>query len=288
MIQALGRLAALMLLAAPAGAVDAPRLVLDAEIVWSDPSPRHGGVSAIEVGRGGSVALTVSDRGSFATVVLEREGGRLVGARTAERRPLRDTEGRAARGRIADAEGLALREDGRIYVSLKGPGRVWTWRDTGSEAAWMPRAPGFRELGANKALEALAIDGAGRLWTAPETPGGPLWVYEGGAWRVAAIREGAGGFKTVGADFGPDGALWLLERRVVGILFRSRIRRLEIEGTRVLSDEVVLTTAPGAHGNLEGLSVWRDGSGTLRLTAVEDDNFLPVARTHIVEWRAAP
>ena len=149
----------------------------------------------------------------------------------------------------------------------------------------MPRAPGFRQLRANKALEALAIDAAGRLWTAPETEGGPIWVYEGGAWRVAAVREGANGFRTVGADFGPDGALWLLERKVAGLAFRSRIRRLTVEGTRVTRDEVVLTTPAGRHGNLEGLSVWQDAAGALRLTAVSDDNFLPGAATRIVEWR---
>ena len=271
-------------LAPPALATSAQRLVEDARVVWFDRDPSHGGVSAIEVGRGGGAALTVSDRGAFATVALSRRGGTLVGARTIERRPLQDTEGRAARGRRADAEGLALRPDGRIYVSLEGPGRVWTWRDTGTEAAWMPRAPGFRALRSNAALEALAIDADGRLWTTPETAGGPLWVYEDGGWRVAALLPARGRFKAVGADFGPDGALWLLERRFSGGAFATRVRRFAMAGTEIVGEETLLESRPGTYGNLEGLAVWRDEAGRTRATAVSDDNFLPFLPTEIVEW----
>lgn len=252
-------------------------------MVWRDDDPAHGGVSGIEVSADGRAALTLGDRGVFASAALERDAaGRLTGVRTLERGPVRDTEGRARRG--IDAEGLVLREDGRIYASIEGPSRVWTWRDPGSEAAWMPRDPGFRQLRGNGGLEALAIDGEGRLWTAAETEGGALWVYDGD-WRVAAQIAGGNGFRTVGADFGPDGALWLLERRFGGLAFASRIRRLEMEGARVLSDEIVMRSPPGLYGNLEGIAVWRGADGAIRVTAVSDDNFLAFVPTVIVEWR---
>ena len=270
----------LALLATPALSAS---LVEEARVVWRDDDPSHGGVSGIEVSADGGTALTLGDRGVFASAALERDvRGRLTGVRTLERVPVRDTEGRARRG--IDAEGLAYRDDGRIYASIEGPSRVWTWRDPGSEAAWMPRAPGFRQLSGNGGLEALAIDAEGRLWTAAETEGGALWVYDG-EWRVAGNLPGDDGFRIVGADFGPDGALWLLERRFGGLAFASRIRRLEVAGDRVVSNGIVMRSLPGLYGNLEGISVWRGADGAIRVTAVSDDNFLAFVPTVIVEWR---
>ena len=266
-----------------AASASAASLVEEARAVWRDDDPSHGGVSGIEVSADGRVALTLGDRGVFASAALERDArGRLTGVRTLERSPVRDTEGRARRG--IDAEGLVLREDGRIYASIEGPSRVWTWRDPGSEAAWMPRAPGFRQLSGNSGLEALAIDGAGRLWTAAETEGGALWVYDG-EWRIAGRLRGSGGFRVVGADFGPDGDLWLLERRFGGLAFASRIRRVTVDGAEVVADEIVMRSLPGLYGNLEGIAVWRGSDGAIRVTAVSDDNFLAFVPTTVVEWR---
>ena len=40
----------------------------------------------------------------------------------------------------------------------------------------------------------------------------------------------------------------------------------------------------GVHGNLEGLAVWQDPAGQIRLTMVSDDNYLPFMRGQIVEY----
>lgn len=37
--------------------------------------------------------------------------------------------------------------------------------------------------------------------------------------------------------------------------------------------------------NLEGLAVWRDDTGAIRLTMVSDDNFNPLQTTQLVEFR---
>ena len=59
-----------------------------------------------------------------------------------------------------------------------------------------------------------------------------------------------------------------------------------VVGDRGLSDEkTVLQTPIGLHDNLEGLSVWRDGAGDIRLTMVSDDNFIALQRTELVEYR---
>ena len=38
------------------------------------------------------------------------------------------------------------------------------------------------------------------------------------------------------------------------------------------------------HDNLEGLAVWRDDSGAIRLTMISDDNFNLLQRTELVEY----
>ncbi len=81
--------------------------------------------------------------------------------------------------------------------------------------------------------------------------------------------HGTGPFLIVGADIGPDGRLYMLERDFAGIGFRSRIRRFDLDGG---NEETMLETGLRTHDNLEGISVWQDAQG-LRLTLISDDNF---------------
>ena len=89
----------------------------------------------------------------------------------------------------------------------------------------------------------------------------------------------------MGADVGPDGRLYLLERNFRGLLgFRSRVRRFGLGPDGITSTEELLSTGTLQYDNLEGISVWDDGLG-IRLTMISDDNFLPVQRTELVEYR---
>ena len=47
--------------------------------------------------------------------------------------------------------------------------------------------------------------------------------------------------------------------------------------------EFVFEAAPGTFDNLEGLSVWTDETGALRLTMISDDNYNRFQETQIVE-----
>ncbi len=65
----------------------------------------------------------------------------------------------------------------------------------------------------------------------------------------------------------------------------SRVRRITLAGGPGAADEVLLQTEAGTHDNLEGLAVWQDAAGAIRLTMISDDNFLPTQRTEIVDYR---
>ena len=47
----------------------------------------------------------------------------------------------------------------------------------------------------------------------------------------------------------------------------------------------LLTTRLARHDNLEGLGVWRDAEGFIRLTMISDDNQNAFQRTEITEYR---
>jgi hypothetical protein len=50
---------------------------------------------------------------------------------------------------------------------------------------------------------------------------------------------------------------------------------------------VLLRSAAGTHDNLEGLAVWRDVGGHIRLTMISDDNFRFFQKTEFVEYVVA-
>ncbi|MCO6383680.1 esterase-like activity of phytase family protein [Oceanicola sp. 502str15] len=258
----------------------------------SNAETRFGGFSGIEVSDDGTRFWALSDRAALAEGRLVRNGaGRLTGVEITGHSRLTDPDGHAVNGYESDAEGLARRADGRFYVSFEGYHRIWTWRGEdimqGGEAAWLPRHPDFKTLQNNSALEALAISPDGALYTLPERSGSystpfPVYRYAEGAWAKVGAVERQGEWLPVGADFDDRGRLTLLWRHFTGYGFSSRITRHEMTGS-IWPARVLYETNPLTHGNLEGLSLWRDADGQLRAVMVSDDNFKGYQRSEIVE-----
>ena len=257
---------------------------------WSEHGKAFGGFSGLEIFGGGSRFLAISDRGSIVAGSLLRDGGRIAGVDVEQVEPIRDTKGGKLKRYEADAEGLAVRPDGRIYVSFEAVHRVWTYRDPASEAAWLPTHPDFKEFQSNSSLEAMAIGPDGALYTLPERSGVterpfPVYRYRNGGWSVPFTIPRRGGYLPVGADFGPDGRLYLLERHLTLFLFNVRVRSFQVNGDAILDERLVFQAAPGKHGNLEGIAVWEDAAGDIRLTMISDNNFNGFQRTEFVEYR---
>ena len=287
-MRALPAAAALLLAACAAepGAPEPARLV--AALDWADADERHGGLSGIEVGPDGGAVTAITDRSTLISARIERQEGVPVAIAGTRHHAMSTPEGKALTGFASDSEGLAVDPSGGIAVAFEGYHRVWRFASDGAGLARVPLLGAMSALPTNSGPEALAVDGAGRLHALPERPEGeafPVWRWDGAAWEVAFTVPRRGPMKMVGADFGPDGRLYLLERRLTPLGFRSRVRRLEADGT---GEATVLETRPGRHGNLEGLAVWRDGDGAIRLLMVSDDNFLPLQRGQVVEYRLAP
>jgi hypothetical protein len=259
---------------------------------WNMPDKDFGGLSAIEMSEDGMSFLALSDRGAWTRGTVTRDAeGQIIAVDASPMRLLRGRfEAPLEPGRN-DSEGLAIAADGTIYVSFENVARVLRYDSIDGPAQNLITPREFGRLQRNSALEALAISADGTLYTIPERSGEltrpfPVWRYRDGSWDQPFGLRRDGGFLVVGADFGPDGRLYVLEREFHGFAgFSSRVRSFVMSETALLEERTELQSRPGQHDNLEGISVWRGADGALRLTMISDDNFNFFQTTEIVEYR---
>ncbi|PZQ97917.1 MAG: hypothetical protein DI533_12305 [Cereibacter sphaeroides] len=259
---------------------------------WIQADANAGGYSGIEVSEDGSSFTALTDRGGLSQGRLSRdERGVISAVEAGPPQLLAQPSGEVPEGYRFDTEGLAMAEDGSLYVSAEFVARILRYARPDAAPEVLPIPPAFGLMELNGGPEPLAINAQGVLFTLPEVttrPDGnyPVYRFRDGVWDQPFVVRGLSSFLPTAADFGPDGRLYLLERQFLGIAgFASRVRRIEIAESGIARDETLLQTAPGAFGNMEGLAVWQDAEGALRLTLISDDNFLSVLGTEIVEFR---
>jgi hypothetical protein len=261
-------------------------------ITWADADPAFGGFSGIEVAADGVGFLALSDRATVWRGRIERGAdGRMIGAVALGHDALRDADGKLLSGYLTDAEGLAEAPDGSIYTSFEGLARVVRYPRPDAASEPLPRAEAFKAMQTNAALEALAIGPDGAIYTMPEkagllAAGFPVYRFREGAWEQPFTLPHDGSWQAVGADFGPDGRFYLLERDFWGLVgFLSRVRRFDLTEAGFSGETLLVQTRVREHDNLEGISVWRDASGDIRLTLIADNNFRLFQRNEIAEYR---
>jgi hypothetical protein len=262
---------------------------------WETGVPGLYGFSAIELSQDGTRFTVMGDGAQIVRGLVHREDGRIDGLRQWKFTTLHNTQGAALDEPDRDSEGLAIAPDGTAYVSFERRHRVWSYPDIEGPARPLPLHRAFGSFPDNAGLESLAVDQDGTLYALPERSGGltepfPVFRYKDGTWDVPFTIGRRGEFLPVGADFGPDGLFYLLERRFLGVFgLQSRVRRFAIDGDTIGQEQTLFETLPRTHDNLEGLAVWRDEDGFIRLTMISDDNGrAPLQRTEFVEYRVLP
>ncbi len=277
----------MLLLASPLPAGEA---VFLSRTTWASDADGFGGLSGFETDPEGRTFTAISDKGRFFTGTLLRKNGALAGVKSTESAIMRNNQGGVLRKFSTDAEGLAQDGQGGYYVSFEGNHRVSHYASIQGKAEKLKSHADFAALQTNSGLEALAVDTAGTLYTLPERSGEwerpfPVYRYLDEAWDRTFSLPRRGTHLPVGADFGPDGRFYLLERDFIWYRgFSSRIRRFDLTNTGFTNEETLLTTRFGAHDNLEGISVWKDTGGGIRITLISDDNFSILQVTEIVEY----
>ncbi|SFS19068.1 esterase-like activity of phytase family protein [Yoonia litorea] len=259
---------------------------LVSDFVWRFDDDRFGGFSAIEMADDGASFTALSDRGNFVRATVSRQDNQISDVQLLNFYRLTDENGRGLMHAFNDSEGLADLGNGSFAVSFEWTHGLRTFDSIATPPSPLITAPGFSIFQPNSSLEALAVDREGSLYTIPERSGRaewpfPVYRYKDDEWRIAFEIPRHGSFLIAGADFGPDGRLYVLERDFLGIGFRSRVRSFEVNGS---DERTVLQTGPLVHDNLEGISVWQSGDDIM-LSLISDDNFSAIQRTELVEYR---
>lgn len=258
---------------------------------WALDHADFGGLSGVEVARDGLSLIALSDKGRIVTATITRDAkGQVTGLSDEIILPLLDNRGRPLQDGRSDSEGLAVADDGRLFVSFETPGRVVEYPALGMAGKALPKHPDFSRMKVNAALESLAIDATGTVYTLEEAKADStghliLYRFRHDTWDDNLRLPQDENFLPVGADIGPDGRYYLLDRQFSPPAgFASRLRRFDLGETGVSGETLLMQSATGQFDNLEGLSVWRDPQGRLVATMVSDDNFLFLLRTELVEF----
>ena len=239
------------------------------------------------------VLYILSDHGNLFHFRPHFRNGLLVDLEPLAAYPLRDPEGRPYRGKLADSEGMAIRNadngrqgDSELVISFERRPRILRFDPRGGFLGREPLAAELRERSAyrsgNKALEAVAIHPRWGVLTAPEWPlvgegldAYPLFDAQGLRWRLPRFPKPNSGL--VAMEVLPDGGLLTLERSFVSlwqplyiVLGRTEPLTDGPPGRRLQSCEVaVFDTGKGWFmDNFEGLAHHRGK----RYFMVSDDN----------------
>lgn len=266
-----------------------------AAFVLSHADDRFGGYSGLAVGPDGDRLTLVSDQGTWLELELGHDpDGRLTGFGRARFGDLLDRSGEALG--YADAEALTPMSAG-FAISFERDPRIELYPDGLDRPAGGRIGPdGFGPLAANGGLEALAATSDGAfvaLVEDPEPDGGHrgLIIAPDGTVRTFAyVTEPA--FEPTDLARLPSGDLLVLERKF-NLLegANSRIVRVVVadiaEGARVTGSELVRLAPPLATDNFEGLAVRPGPGGGVLVYLVSDDNFKPIQRTLVLQFRLA-
>lgn len=252
-----------------------------------DVAKGNAGLSGLAITPDGRTVTMLDDRSFVWEARVRRTGGRPEALGPVTRHALRRATGAPMYG--LDSEGLHRLPDGTLAVSYEGFHGILLHRPPDWRGSMLRKPVGLTRLPRNEGIEALAGLPDGTLIAIAEgrrQGRHPVWrIAPGGVWETLRPLYVPGGFRPVGADLGPDGRLYVLERAYGPTLrFRSRVRSFVLGPEGLEDPQAVLTTEPGRFGNLEGIAVWRGAGGRLRITMVSDDNGWDWLPAELVEF----
>jgi hypothetical protein len=272
-------------------------------LVLTSSDDAFGGISALHLEPDGSHLLALSDVGSWLRGRIVYDGGKPAGIADAEMGPILARDGKPfALRRRFDSESLTER-GGMFYVGIEREQKIFRFdiRHHGLLARGrpIPVPPDFKTLEKNSSLECMAAAPrgsalSGNLIVVSEhsldaNGNHRSFLLNGNKFERFAVRR-TGDFDVSDCTISPSGDLLLLERSFS--LLRGldmRIRRIPLASIKpgALVDGATLIKANLAEeiDNMEGIAAYRDARGETIITLISDDNFSPIQRTLLLQFK---
>ncbi len=261
---------------------------------------RFGGLSGLSVSPDGTELRAVSDRGYWIAAALTHDPeGRVTALGSWRDAPLLTPAGERTGLYEHDAEGLARDSMGSFLVSFEGKHRIWRYpAGPGSSPKPVATPRDLRRAPVNGGIEGITVLSDGTVLGITEKHANRDGSVKGWFMKARMAHEFAyvptDGYSPTGVAATPGGDVLLLERSFDLLRMRVRIVRLPAErvrqarrkpGTRVRGEVMADLQRPLPVDNFEGLALRRDHAGRTLLYVVSDDNFLPLQRTLLLQFR---
>ena len=251
----------------------------------------YGGFSGLVIQDEGSEALILTDKSFFFVLKLQRnDDDNLMGYSLIRKGRILSSKGEHLNGRNTDSESIVIGENSNYYISFESNHRIMMHTKIEGKGVFIPKHPMFRKLSVNKGIEALAIDNEDRLIAIPEKPplglsDIPIFRLQNNKWEIIKYLKIMDDFLVTDAEFLPDGLLLILERKFSWTQgFKTRFRLISLNNFDNRKPITVFTSTANQFDNLEGMALWKDKKGAIRILTVSDDNFHPLQQSEIREF----
>ena len=251
----------------------------------------YGGFSGLVISNEGTEALVVTDKSFFFVLELRRdENDILTGYSVIRKGRILSSKGEHLNGRNTDSESIVIDKNNNYYISFESNHRIMMHAKVEGKGVFVPKHPMFRKLSVNKGIEALAIDADNRLIAIPEKPPSgisdiPIFRLQNDKWEIIKYVKINDNFLVTDAEILPEGLLLILERKFSWTQgFKTRFRLISLDKFDNKEPVTVFTSTANQFDNLEGVTLWRDKNGEMRILTVSDDNFHPLQQSEIREF----
>ncbi len=251
----------------------------------------YGGFSGLLIKNEGTEALVVTDKSFFFVLELRRDDNDfLTGYSVIKKGRILSSKGEHLNGRNTDSESIAKDADNNYYISFESNHRIMMHTEVEGKGIFVPKHPMFRKLSVNKGIEALAIDNENRLIAIPEKPplgisDVPIFRLQNNNWEIIKYVKIEDNFLVTDAEILPMGFLLILERKFSWTQgFKTRFRLISLDKFDNTEPIIVFTSTANQFDNLEGMTLWKDKKGEMRILTVSDDNFHPLQQSEIREF----